>query len=165
VYSSLRRSRVRLGTPRLFLIPSCGGPAPTATVSDAMVPPFWPPLVRRPGEAAGCSPSRLRPGGTGPRAITAACAQCNTECQLSSFWPGLSSRRSRQRLSQTCRPVFSSSARSCGRKIFRMHQILNTPTDPIERERVMAEYCIAQTEYLEAAVALHRAQLRIAAKT
>jgi hypothetical protein len=49
--------------------------------------------------------------------------------------------------------------------IFQMHQMTDTPTDLLERERAMAAYCIAQTEYLEAAAALHRAQLRIAAKT
>ena len=49
--------------------------------------------------------------------------------------------------------------------IFEMQMALNRPTDPIERERAMAEYHIALTEYFEAGAALHRAEQRIAAKT
>lgn len=48
--------------------------------------------------------------------------------------------------------------------IWEAHAIMNTPSDPIEREKAMAAYIIAQTEYLEAWAALNRAQARIANK-
>jgi hypothetical protein len=50
------------------------------------------------------------------------------------------------------------------RRIFEAHKIMNTPTDPVVRERAMIEYTIAQTEFFEAAAALSRAQARIATK-
>ena len=47
---------------------------------------------------------------------------------------------------------------------FERHQIMNTPADPLKREQAMIDYAIAQTEYLEAAAALLKAQTRIATK-
>ncbi len=47
------------------------------------------------------------------------------------------------------------------RLIAEAHATINTPSDPVDRERAMISYLIAQTEYMEALLALHRAQLRI----
>ncbi len=47
------------------------------------------------------------------------------------------------------------------RLIAEAHAIINTPSDPVARERVMISYLIAQIEYTEALMALYRAQLRI----
>ena len=53
---------------------------------------------------------------------------------------------------------------TCRRARFERHQIMNTPTDPLKREQAMTDYAIAQTEYIEAAAALSKAQTRIATK-
>lgn len=50
------------------------------------------------------------------------------------------------------------------REIWMAHAAANVPSDPIEREKGMATYYIAHTEFLEAEFALRRAQHRIANK-
>jgi hypothetical protein len=48
------------------------------------------------------------------------------------------------------------------RGIYEAHAMSNTPREPIEREKAMIAYAIAETEYMEASTALDRAQRRIA---
>lgn len=51
------------------------------------------------------------------------------------------------------------------RDIYFAYSAMNTPTDPIEREKSMAAYAIVTTEWLAAEAALSRAQARIANKS
>lgn len=50
------------------------------------------------------------------------------------------------------------------RRAYDAHAMMNTPTDPVEREKSMIAYQLVVTEYMEAHAALRRAQFRIANK-
>lgn len=48
------------------------------------------------------------------------------------------------------------------RRIYEAHALTNTPTDPVDAERVYALYRIAETEYMQAVALLLRFQSEVA---